>query len=99
MITVKIDVTKLDKTRFFKGKPDQNGHSPIYADIVLLDRKEVGKFGDTHIVKQSKKKDEIIDLPIIGSATDRSQAGRGTPATASKPTPPPQDNIDEDVPF
>jgi len=101
MITVKIDVTKLDKTRFFKGKPDQNGHSPIYADLVLLDRKEVGKYGDTHIVKQSKKKDENIELPIIGSATDRSQ-GQRTPTSGSaptKPTPPPQDNIDEDVPF
>jgi len=106
MITVKIDVTKLDKTRFFKGKPDQNGHSPIYADIVLLDRKEVGKYGDTHIVKQSKKKDENIELPIIGSATDRSHNQRApsiaTGSAGAKPTHSPAgpaDNVDEDVPF
>jgi len=101
MITLKIDVRKLDKTRFFEGKADANGHRPLYADIVLIDRKEVGKFGDTHIVKQSKKKDENIELPIIGSATDRSQ-GQRTPTNATaptKPTPPPQDNPEEDCPF
>ncbi len=73
MITVSIDVTKLDKTRFFKGKPDQNGNCPIYADLTLWERKEVGKFGETHLVKQSKKKDETVEMPIIGRATERSR--------------------------
>jgi hypothetical protein len=103
MITVKIDVRKLDKTRFFEGKEDANGHRPLYADIVLLDRKEVGKYGDTHIVKQSKKKDENVELPIIGSATDRSQSQR-TPTTGSsggKPTHSPAGPADDgqDIPF
>lgn len=98
LISVKIDVKKLDKSRFFQGKPDANGHAPLYCDLVILARKEVGKYGDTHIVKQSKKKDEQVELPIIGSATERT----------IKPayTPPPQTGnqtgtIDDnsDVPF
>jgi len=81
LITLKLDVRKLDKSRFFEGKEDANGHRPLYADIVLVARKEVGKYGDTHIVKQSKKKDEQIDLPIIGSATERG----GAPAPRPQP--------------
>ena len=70
-IMVKVDVKKLDKSRFFQGKPDKDGHAPLYCDLVLVARKETGKYGDTHIVKQSKKKDEQVELPIIGSATER----------------------------
>lgn len=102
-ITVKIDVRKLDKARFFEGKADANGHRPLYADLVLIPRKEVGKFGDTHIVKQSLKKEEREagqDLPILGSATER---GNSTPkpAQAPAPTAPAADTpaADEDVPF
>ena len=85
IITVKLDVRKLDKARFFEGKPDAQGHKPLYADLVLMPRKETGKFGATHICKQSKKKDEQVDLPIIGDATERGSA----PAAAPKSTPPP----------
>lgn len=85
IITVKLDVRKLDKARFFEGKPDAQGHKPLYADLVLMPRKEVGKFGDTHIVKQSKKKDEQVEMPIIGNATERGSA----PAAAPRQTPPP----------
>lgn len=86
IVTVKIDVRKLDKARFFEGKPDAQGHKPLYADLVLMPRKETGKFGDSHIVKQSKKKDEQVEMPIIGNATERGSA----PAAAPKqPTPPP----------
>jgi hypothetical protein len=74
IITVKIDVRKLDKARFFEGKADANGHKPLYADLVLIERREVGKYGDTHIVKQSVTKEERekkVELPIIGNATER----------------------------
>ncbi len=86
MITLKIDVRKLDKTRFFEGKEDKTGHRPLYADLVLIDRKEIGQYGDTHIVKQSKKKDEEIELPILGSATDRSRSASKPSASAKAPT-------------
>lgn len=103
IITVKIDVTLLDKARFFTGKQQQNGHVPKYADLVLIPRKEVGQYGDTHIVKQSVTKAEReakVELPIIGNATER---GGAAPApqhakpTQSAPDSSPVD--DSDVPF
>jgi len=84
IITIKVDVRRLDKSRFFEGKEDANGHRPLYADLVLIERREVGKYGDTHLVKQSKKKDEDVELPIIGSATDRSKQ---RPANDQAPAP------------
>lgn len=83
LIKLKIDVKKLDKSRFFQGKEDRNGHAPLYVDLVLIPRKEVGQYGDTHMVKQDKKKGETIDLPIIGNATEKEFGGQ------SKPVPPP----------
>lgn len=96
IITIKLDVRKLDKSRFFEGKADASGHKPLYADLVLIPRKEVGKYGDTHIVKQSKKKDEDVEMPIIGNATDR---GSGQRAPQQSQQGAPSENLDEDVPF
>ena len=104
IITVKIDVKKLDKARFFEGKPDRNGHKPLYCDLVLIARKEVGQYGDTHIVKQSVTKEERearLEMPIIGNATERGGAmnSQGPQQTRPKPAPQRQENLDEDVPF
>ena len=97
LISVKIDVKKLDKSRFFQGKPDKDGHAPLYADIILIPRKEVGKFGDTHLVKQSKKKDDPAELPILGSATERGEQQQSAPRPQ---TPPPNQQDDmKDCPF
>lgn len=97
-ITVKIDVRKLDKARFFEGKEDKNGHRPLYADVVLMPKKDVGQFGDTHFVVQSKKREENIQMPIIGSATERG-AKQSAPAPQHAKPAPAQENLDEDVPF
>lgn len=79
LITAKLDLRKLDKARFFEGKADAQGHRPLWADIVLIPRRETGKFGDTHLVKQSKKKDETIEMPIIGNATERGARQEAAP--------------------
>lgn len=106
LITLKIDVKKLDKSRFFQGKPDKDGHAPLYCDLVLVARKETGKYGDTHIVKQSKKKDEQVELPIIGSATERGAPSYQAPQDRNNSSfhgntvqPPAQTVDDMDVPF
>jgi hypothetical protein len=99
LITVKVDVSKLDKARFFRGKPDASGHAPLYADLVLVPRREPGRYGDTHLVKQSKKKDEAVEMPILGNATER---GASTPSQAPTQRPasaPQHDNNDDDMPF
>lgn len=100
VITLKVDVRLLDKARFFEGKENKDGHRPLYADLVLIPRKEVGQFGDTHMVIQSKKKDENIQMPIIGNATER--GGAPAPKAAAPkaaPRPAPSGDLDEDVPF
>lgn len=100
ILTVKVDVRKLDKSRFFEGKADANGHKPLYADLVLMPRREVGKFGDTHIVKQSLSKEERekkIEMPIIGNATERGNPPQQS-APKAAPKAAPQDDS-PDVPF
>lgn len=111
ILIAKIDVRKLDKTRFFEGKADASGHKPLYADIVLIPRKEKGRYNETHIVKQSKKKDENVEMPIIGSAEERGGSAAPAPApqrqpSANTPPPPPPPftggaggGIDDDIPF
>jgi hypothetical protein len=97
VIVVKVDVRLLEKARFFEGK-EKNGHKPLYADLVLIPKKEVGQYGDTHFVVQSKKKDENIQMPIIGSATELGgQAPKQQAPSAQRP--PAQENLDEDIPF
>jgi hypothetical protein len=86
IITVKIDATLIDKARLFVGK-EKNGHTPKYLDLVLIPRREVGQYGDTHIVKQSVTKEEReakLELPILGSATERG----GAPQPAAKKSAP-----------
>jgi len=95
--TGKIDIRKLDSKRYFEGKADANGYRPLWCDIAIIPLKQKGRFGDTHIIKQSKKKDEQVDLPIVGNATERggapapqSDVGRGyqyeEPARTQTPT-------------
>jgi hypothetical protein len=111
IITVKIDVKKLDKARFFPGK---NG--ALYCDLVLIPMKEQGRFGDTHLVKQSATKEERqqrVQLPIVGNATEKTPRGDGyqedapserapAPRTPPRRTPPPAQPAQPDpgdVPF
>ena len=59
--TAKIDVTKIDKNRLYQGK---------WLDLVMVETKQVGQYGDTHLVKQSISKEEResgVQLPIIGN--------------------------------
>jgi hypothetical protein len=104
IITVKIDVTLLDKGRLFTGKQQQNGHVPKYADLVLIPRREVGQYGDTHIVKQSVTKAEReaqVELPIIGNATERGGNAPAAPKAQHAKPAPADDGFgdDSDVPF
>ena len=64
MIKVKIDVTKLDKTAFFKG---QKG---TYVDLVLWECKGGrDQYGNDFSVKQDMGKDRKGEkTPFIGSA-------------------------------
>ena len=67
VITISIDVTKLDKTRF-KRVTKQNGQNAVYADIVLIPRPD--DRGNDYMVVQGVTKEEReqnIRGPILGN--------------------------------
>jgi hypothetical protein len=62
-LRLKLDVTKLDKTAFFKGK------SGTYVDLVLWENDEPDQYGNTHSVKQDMGKERRGEkTPYVGNA-------------------------------
>tara|TARA_R100001443_G_scaffold40958_1_gene54387 strand:- start:881 stop:1219 length:339 start_codon:yes stop_codon:yes gene_type:complete len=63
MINVKVDVSKLDKDRFFKGKKG------TYCDLVLIPTPS-SDFGTWGIVQKSTKeeRDSGTKMPFVGNA-------------------------------
>ena len=62
-VSIKINVLKLDKARFFKGEKG------TYADLtVFIDPNNPNEYGNNGLVRQSTKKEENVDMPILGSA-------------------------------
>jgi hypothetical protein len=64
-INIKIDVTKLDKARFFKGEKG------TYADLTaFVDLDNQSEYGDNGTVTQSVTKEEKqqgVKMPILGN--------------------------------
>ena len=78
MITAKIDVTKIEKGRLFKGKNDK-----LWLDVVLIPTPN-NQYGDDYMVVQSVSETERkagVKGPILGNARklDRDRGGRATP--------------------
>ena len=72
-ISINVDVTKLDKRKFFKGKKG------TYADLVLWETEpdsESSEYGD-YIVKQKGEKGD--KMPILGNGKnfELNQKGNG----------------------
>lgn len=98
MITVKVDVTKIDKARLFKGAKG------TYLDLILIETPN-GEYGD-FMVKQSVTKEEReakLQMPILGNAKylgqrpSQSSPPREAPAERA---PAAEENLDEDaIPF
>ena len=64
MIRLKIDVTKIEKDRLFKGEKG------TYLDVVLIETPD-SKYGDDFVAKQDITKEERglgVQAPIIGNA-------------------------------
>lgn len=91
MITIDIDVTKIDKGRLKDGK---------YLKLTLIDTPN-GKYGD-FMVKQSVTKEERearVDMPILGNGKDwsKGKGGKSQAAPAAKAAP--QEPADDDIPW
>jgi hypothetical protein len=65
-ISIKIDVKKLDKARFFAA---QSG--ALYVDLTMfLDAENEGQFGDHGFITQSttkEERDQDLQMPILGN--------------------------------
>jgi len=90
MILISLDVTKLEKGRFFHGKKG------IYADLALIERPD--DFGNDGFVVQSVTKEErdAGDRgPIVGKWRTVSK-NHGKPVTPKQPQPQAEE---DDIPF
>ena len=93
-LTLKIDVTKIDKNRLFIGKTRPDGTTPKYLDLVVFPMNTPSQYGDTCIVKQQCSKEERLaklEMPIIGNGKPI-----GKPAEAAKPA---TTVSDDEIPF
>ena len=90
-IVVKIDVTKIDKARLYKGAKG------TYLDAILRPTPD-SKYGEDYMIVQSVSKEEReqrVKGNIIGNA--RILQGQGKPS--AKPQPAPQQDEPSDIPF
>jgi hypothetical protein len=102
-ISIKLDVSKLDKTRFFKG---QKG---TYCDLTaFVDLDELDQYGQSGFITQSATKEEReqgVKLPIVGNSTvfykdsGQQQTQSGYQQPQSQPQAQPADDFDQDIPF
>jgi hypothetical protein len=100
LITLSIDVTQLDKSRFKeiirKGSGPRAGMKAVFADLVLV-ATPGGQYGD-YIVKQQVNKEERaarVEMPILGNGKVFEMGER----QAAAPLPQPQQDDNSEVPF
>ena len=107
VITVKIDVTLIDKAKLFKGsKCNKKNILPQYLDLVLLPTKQ-SNFGDwrdeqTHMVCQSVSKEERdkgVKGEILGNACEKKPRSNNQQSEPAAPSQSPEEPESDDVPF
>ena len=103
-ISIKIDVTKIDKARLFKGSKG------TYLDLTtFIDTDNPGQYGDHGFISQSTSKeerDQNVQTPILGNCkVFFSDLGQPQPQHAPQQQQSPQpatggfDDFDDDIPF
>lgn len=93
MITAKLDVTKIEKARLFKGN---NG--AMYLDCILIETPN-NQYGDDYMIVQSVTQEERATGtrgPILGNAKI---LGRKSAQQEESPKAPAQDSDDSEIPF
>ncbi len=100
-ISVKIDVTKIDKSRLFKGEKG------TYLDLTtFIDLDQKDKFDNNGFISQSVSKEEReqnIQTPILGNVKVFFSENQSQPVaskqSAANNQPVPDDGFDDDIPF
>ena len=91
-LRLKLDVTKLDKTAFFKG------NSGTYVDLVLWENDKPDQYGNTHSVKQDMGKERRGEkTPYVGNAKPFGNAVKVMPPENKPPVV--EDDDDGLIPF
>ncbi len=107
-ISIKLDVTKIDKSRIFQGTKGK------YLDLTtFVDLDNAGEYGDHGFISQSLTKEEIasnkqnpsnkVQTPILGNTTVfyNDSAPQAPQQQAPQQAPPASNNFDDDldIPF
>jgi hypothetical protein len=114
MITLSIDITKIDKS-LLKKVTKKDGSEAVYLNLILWDNKDgVDQYGNKGTVKQSlskEQREEGIKVDILGNYKESAQdtvfpksfADKVKPAKAFKNRPPKEDKFNDDefdnIPF
>jgi hypothetical protein len=85
-----IDVTKLDKERFVKGKKGTYANLTTFVDIDNVDQYDNNGFISQSISKEERTNG--VQLPILGNVRVIYKDGQGS-------APSKQQELEEDVPF
>ncbi len=93
-ISLKIDCTKIDKSRLYKGAKG------TYLDLTtFVDTEQQDQYENNGFISQSLTKEEReakYQTPILGNVKVFYTDGASAPATVSNPT---IEEMDEDIPF
>jgi len=97
-LSIRIDVTKIDKSRLYKGAKG------TYLDLTtFVDLDNQDEYGNNGFISQSVTKEERdakIKTPILGnSKVIFADVAQSAPAKRPVPVSAPADDFDEDLPF
>lgn len=97
-IEVKIDVTKIEKAKLYKG---EKGTYLTMTTFVDLDSQD--QYGNNGFIARKKDKDEQENPPILGNVkvfwTDNNQQQQQPRQQQRQPANMPKDDFDSDIPF
>lgn len=98
-VSLKLDVTKMDKARFFKG------NKGTYCDCtVFVDLDELDQYGNSGMITQDVTKEDRDaggQGPILGNAKVfwKSDDVAPQPQARQQKAPDPDDDMDQEIPF
>jgi len=96
-VSLKIDVSKIDKARLFKGAKG------TYLDLTMfIDPDAPGQFGDHGTISQSVTKEERdakVQLPILGNGKVFYQERASEQQAPPPQQAPPANDLNEDIPW
>lgn len=96
-INIKIDVTKIDKSRIFEGQKGK------YIDLTtFIDTENEDQYGNHGFISQATTKQEResgVKTPILGNCKVFYNGANSTPADAGQQSSGGFDDFSEDIPF